>query len=109
MAYLRELNYPVYEIEREHLFPDLGRQLDSLKQMTYPVREGVEFSHQFNEVQKKVVSLRNLTGPFFDIESRSHGFILPNQNVTDLKDLKYPVTINNFLEFTQKKSIEFGK
>ena len=64
MAYLRELNYPVYEIEREHHYTDLGRQLESLKQMNYPVREGVEFSHQFNEIQRKVVSLRNLTGPF---------------------------------------------
>lgn len=61
-AHLKELANPIYDIEREHSFMDLGRKVDSLKSMNYPVREGVDYSHNFNQVQEKVVQLRNLTG-----------------------------------------------
>lgn len=61
-AYLRQLANPDYDIVREHSFVDLGRKVEVLKELTYPVREGVDCSHHFNEIQEKVVSLRNLTG-----------------------------------------------
>ena len=79
----------MYEIERNHHFTDLERNIESLKQINYPVR--VDFAHKYNEVQQKVVALRNLSGPFFDIELRTHGYTLPKQNVLDLKNLNFPV------------------
>ena len=62
LAYLRELANPLYEIAREHNFIDLGQKLGTLKLMSYPVRENVDFSHHFNEIQQKVIAVRNLTG-----------------------------------------------
>ena len=69
MAYLRSIANPLLEIEREHHFLDFGRQMESLKQMNYPIREGVNYSNKFNEVQEKVVTIKNLTGPVLDIEA----------------------------------------
>ena len=64
-AHLRNLANPDAQIEREHGFVDLGKKLESLKDMTYPVREGVDYNHQFNQIQNKVVSLRNLSGKHY--------------------------------------------
>jgi hypothetical protein len=62
IAMLRDLTSPIYDIEREHHFVNLGQKLDNLKEMSYPVRENVDYSHHFNEIQNKIVVLRNLTG-----------------------------------------------
>jgi hypothetical protein len=62
LALLKDLTSPIYDIEREHHFVNLGQKLESLKEMSYPVRENVDYSHHFNEIQNKVVVLRSLTG-----------------------------------------------
>lgn len=62
LAHLRDLANPVFDLEREHHFMDLGQKLEKLKEMSYPVRSNVDYSHHFNEVQQKVVAVRNLTG-----------------------------------------------
>ena len=61
-AHLKDLANPLYDIEREHSFVDLGKKVESLRGMNYPVREGVDYSHHFNQVQQRVVNLKNLTG-----------------------------------------------
>ena len=61
-AHLRELANPVYDLERNHGFVDLGKTVEKLQSMTYPVRDGVDYSHQYNVVQEKVINLRNLSG-----------------------------------------------
>ena len=61
-AQLRALANPAYDIERKHGFIDLGKSVEKLQSMTYPVREGVDAGHHFNLVQDKVINLRNLSG-----------------------------------------------
>ena len=67
LAYLRELANPLYDLEREHHFVDLGQKLEKVKEMSYPVRANVDHSHQFNELQHKVIAVRNLTGRANDV------------------------------------------
>ena len=65
-AYLREKANPYEDLVRDHCFQDLGSNIESLKEMNYPVREGVDTSHHFNVVQEKIVNLRNLTGRIYN-------------------------------------------
>ena len=37
-------------------------KVDGLKELTYPVRDGVDYSHHYNIVKDKVVGLRTLSG-----------------------------------------------
>ena len=44
---LKSLSYPVFNIEHEHKFQDLVKDVATLKEMSYPVR-GVDYNHNFN-------------------------------------------------------------
>lgn len=61
-----------------------------MKNMTYPVRENVDYQHHFNEIEKRVESIKDLMGPVYSVEHQNV-FQSILQQVQDLKTLNYPV------------------
>ena len=70
---LKSLEGPVYHIDRQHHYAEIDKQMQTIKQMNYPIRESVEVNHNFNEIADKVNALKDLTGPCYNID-REHKF-----------------------------------
>merc|ERR1719260_33280 len=54
---LKNLNYPVYEIDREHKYAEIHKNLIEIKNLCGPVYS-IENQHHFNEIEKAIEGLK---------------------------------------------------
>jgi hypothetical protein len=52
--------------ERHHAFQNINKKLDDLKNLSYPVYD-INREHKFNEIQKNLTELKCLRGPVYDV------------------------------------------
>ena len=61
----KTLHGPKYDIDNEHEFSEIFKNVEQLKELVGPVYEFGESGHHFNELNKHVESLKTLMGPIF--------------------------------------------
>ena len=61
------MNYPVYDIEREHKFAVINKNLIDLKNLIGPVYS-IENAHHFKEINKIESDLKILAGPVITLK-----------------------------------------
>ena len=83
------MNYPIYDIPREHKFNEIQKNLVEIKNLRGPVYD-IDHMNSFYEVEKLVHDLKSLTGPVYNIDSQ-HKFNEVERKITELKNLQGPV------------------
>ena len=86
---LKKLEGPVYSIERRHHFNEIDEKMDQLRQMNYPIREGVDPHHLYGQLEAQVNEMKTLTGPIYEVE-RTHKFNQVEKKISELKTLFGP-------------------
>ena len=83
------MNYPIYDIPREHRFSEIQKNLVEIKNLRGPVYD-IDHMNSFYEVEKLVHDLKSLTGPVYHIDGQ-HKFNEVEKKITELKNLQGPV------------------
>ena len=86
---MKKLEGPVYSIERRHHFNEIDDKMEQLKQMNYPIREGVDPYHLYGQLEAQVIEMKTLTGPVYQVE-RAHRFSQVEKKISELKTLFGP-------------------
>ena len=84
---LKQLNYPVYDIQRQHAFVDMTRQMESLVSLKGPVWQ-IMNDHNFREIFTEQPNLKGLQGPIYDRDGVKHHFKEVFHAITELKSLQ---------------------
>ena len=58
---------PIYEIDRQHNYQDLGPLVDKIKALQGPVYN-IDANHHYQQILDHVDNLKSLKGPVYDID-----------------------------------------
>merc|ERR1712227_716807 len=89
IADLKNLNYPVYAIDRANNYTELIRNVEKLKDLQGPHYDIPDRRHHFSEIDRSIDGLKEMNAPVYNSEYK-HTYE-PNQMINpDLKELVGP-------------------
>ena len=92
------MKYPVFNVDRDHKFDIVQKNLDDLKTLAGPVYK-VEHDHNFKYIETMLNDLKSLNGPIYAVE-RDHKFKEITVTVDhDIRKLRMLMTISIFIAF----------
>ena len=92
MADLKKLNYPVFQINNNHSFQGVIKNVEDLHKLYGPHYDIPNRDHHFNEIWKHVDDLKQMAGPVYDVNYKH--------------DYQGPTPANIDLNFTRPYSYE---
>ena len=86
---LRDLEGPVFHIERAHHFAEIEKGIDKMKSLTGPMYE-IDRKHNYSEIEKRCEKLQRLEGPVYNTDAVKHQFNEITQRMESIKNITYP-------------------
>ena len=86
---LRDLEGPVFNIERAHHFAEIEKGIDKMKSLTGPMYE-IERKHNYSEIEKRCEKLEKLEGPVYNTDAVKHQFNEITARIESIKNITYP-------------------
>merc|ERR1712106_49384 len=89
IAEMKNLNYPVYDIERSNHYTEMVRNVQKLDELQGPHYNIPDRTHHFSEIYRSIADLKEMNGPVYNADYK-HTY-KPNDNINpDLKELVGP-------------------
>merc|ERR1719376_673415 len=65
---MKNLNYPVYDIERSNQYTELIKNVQKLNELQGPHYDIPDRSHHFSEIYRSIGDLKEMNAPVYDID-----------------------------------------